>query len=133
MSEKYQPSRDEISRAEGMMNQKQEKMSGERDEHFDQIENPELIKECHLRLFQSGNFDIIKGSIKGHGVELRRMGGNGPCSGEIEGSSLSEVDAKKLYEKYLGVAELQTLDAKQSEDLQTDAGKASMLAAELLK
>ena len=117
------------------MNQKQRKMSGEREGLYRRIEDPELIKDCDLREVweRDGNDLRITGRIRGHEVRLFSVSGLEPTSGEIDGKQLAIEDVRMLLEKYKDIARLQTLDAKQSEDLESDSGKAAMRAAELLK
>ncbi|HEY9586275.1 MAG TPA: hypothetical protein VJJ27_01375 [Candidatus Paceibacterota bacterium] len=137
MSEKYKPSLAEDIDAEKMMNEKQKEMSDKRHKLHYKIMNPELIKDCDLRAIweHEGNDLKITGKIKGHEVVLKRfsVAGGPSFSGEIDGKNLEREDAEKLVKKYEAIAHLQTLDVTQSNELKTDSGQASMLAAELLK
>jgi len=102
MSEKYEPSAEEMADAEGRMNDSERKMSKKRVELTP--EQIELMKKCDLEFLKDG-FDLLErgivGLIDGRKVTLTQYGAFSFDDSPIQ---QDKIIAEKLYRKYLPIA-----------------------------
>lgn len=102
----YQPSEEEIFRAEGTITEEQRAASLARERLSP--EEKELMEVCALGFFDPklGGFE---GEIDGQRVTISNLFGNG-FSAHRGGLSLDRTEAKHLYDKYKNIAYVQSLE-----------------------
>ena len=101
---------EEIEEAKKHLTQKQEVLSGRREELFNKLseEEKELENKCRLFLaFQTGPGDVIEGTIDGIEVCLSD-GGYENYKNTINKKSCSNAQANEIFHKYKNIAEFQT-------------------------
>jgi hypothetical protein len=115
--EKYQPTPEEVAKAEGMMNKEQRVASDAREWHARQLKS--IGKTGYLSLEdEEGLKHRMVGEIDGHRIEITvgssiayndtqfKMIEPENFAGTVDGQELSVEDARRLYERYRRYSEI---------------------------
>ena len=122
--EQYQPSPEEIKKADEMMTEKQRVESETREEFYKKREEAGIDQNFNVINEPNEHKRIMKGIIKSHNVEIKETYSDTKkgdvyyrdslaFEGTIDGHNLSQEEAKKIFEKYREFGERFGLDREE--------------------
>lgn len=128
MSEKYEPTEEEMRDAEGQQTEVHKNLSWDREHNMKGV-NLELLKKCQLTISSDREYEYVKGTIQLDDrttteIELRRrpIDDTYMCHATVNGIELLDRDiAKSLWDKFAPIAQFVKYEDENASNERTPA------------